>query len=184
MFTRNCPECKEEILYKYESTRNKAEVKKARCATCRNQRNLKPNCECETCGKQLYKRKSTTKNSKHIFCSYGCRNKFYTKDKFPELFTRLKRDRSSDQKRIRNKKQRAVEYKGGKCEICGYDQCIAALDFHHLNPEDKLYEVKELMTRRWELIQEEIDKCMLVCSNCHRELHHNERERKKLGNAL
>lgn len=66
MFTRKCPECKEEILYKYESTRNKAEVKKARCATCRNQRNLKPNCECETCGKQMYKRKSIKEIKTHL----------------------------------------------------------------------------------------------------------------------
>ena len=61
---------------------------------------------------------------------------------------------------------------------------IAALEFHHINPEDKIYDVKVLMTRRWELIKEEIDKCILLCSNCHRELHWNERQRKKLDNTL
>ena len=58
------------------------------------------------------------------------------------------------------------------------------MDFHHINPEDKIYDVKVLMTRRWELIKEEIDKCILLCSNCHRELHWNERQRKKLDNTL
>lgn len=182
MFTRNCPECKEEILYKYKSTRDKAETNQARCPSCRNQkRDIKTNCRCKTCGKDLYRRKSRLEKSKYIFCTTGCRNKFYTKEKFPELFTRLKRDRSSDQKRIRYKKEKAVEYKGGKCELCGYDRCIAAMDFHHINPEDKLYEVKTLLNRRWDLIVEEIKKCMLLCSNCHRELHWNER-RKKMGN--
>ncbi len=52
------------------------------------------------------------------------------------------------------------------------------MDFHHINPEDKIYAVKDLMVRRWELIQTEIDKCILLCSNCHREEHWNERNQK------
>ena len=94
-----------------------------------------------------------------------------------------KRNRSWDQKSVKNKKEKAVTYKGGKCEKCGYNKCIAALDFHHKNPEEKIYDVKSLMNRKWELIQEEIDKCILLCSNCHREEHWNER-RKKLADTL
>ena len=41
----------------------------------------------------------------------------------------------------RRLKKKLVEYKGGKCEICGYDKCIAALDFHHLNPNEKDYSI-------------------------------------------
>ena len=181
MFRRNCPKCNASIYYKHEHSKNKAETNKVRCASCRNQRNLKPNCECKICHKALYRRLS--KQKQNIFCSYGCRNKYYTKERHPELFQRIKRNRSSDQKRIRNKKERAVIYKGGKCKNCGYDKCIAALDFHHVNPEEKVYEVKYLMSRRWDLIKEEIDKCILLCANCHREEHWNER-RKKLDNTL
>lgn len=182
MFTRSCPQCKQDIYYKHEQSKDKAEINEARCASCRNQRNLKPNCTCKTCGKALYRRPS--KQKENIFCSTGCRNKHFTKERYPELFQRIKRDRSSDQKRIRYKKEKAVAYKGGKCEFCGYNKCLAAMDFHHINPEDKIYDVKVLMTRRWELIKEEIDKCILLCSNCHRELHWNERQRKKLDNTL
>jgi hypothetical protein len=54
---------------------------------------------------------------------------------------------------------------------------IAAMDFHHVNPDDKMFEVKDLMVRKWELIQSKIDKCILLCSNCHREEHWNERNK-------
>jgi hypothetical protein len=182
MFTRNCPQCNAIIDYKHEHSRNKAETHKSRCVSCRNQRNLKPNCECTTCKQSLYRRPSRQKEN--VFCSYGCRNKHYTKENYPELFTRIKRDRSSDQKRIKYKKEKAVAHKGGKCQKCGYDKCIAALDFHHINPEEKICGVKDLMIRRWDLIKEEIDKCVLLCSNCHRELHWSERQRKKLDNTL
>lgn len=181
MFTRNCPQCNSIIDYNYQHTRNKADQNNSRCASCRNQRNLKPNCECKVCKKELYRRPSRL-NKDNIFCSYGCRNRYFSGDKGKHK-SKSKRNRSWDQKSIKYKKERAVAYKGGKCERCGYDKCIAALDFHHINPNDKIYAVKDLMVRKWELIQEEIDKCILLCSNCHREEHWNER-RKKLADTL
>ncbi len=56
--------------------------------------------------------------------------------------------------------------------ICGYSKCPGALDFHHRDPKKKDFglAVKGL-TRSWEKIQKEIDKCVLVCANCHREIH-------------
>lgn len=72
-------------------------------------------------------------------------------------------------KRRRKVKQMAVEYKGGKCELCGYDRYVGALDFHHLR--DKEFSVsKSGNTYSWERVKAELDKCMLVCANCHREL--------------
>lgn len=69
-------------------------------------------------------------------------------------------------------KTMAVEYKGGCCEICGYNKSIAALEFHHLNAADKEYSIGDKgYTRSWENIKNEIDKCILVCANCHREIH-------------
>jgi hypothetical protein len=176
MFTRNCPKCNAIIDYNYEHTRDKAEKLKNRCASCRNQRNLKPNCECKVCHKELYRRPSKL-IQENIFCCYGCRNKYYSGDKGKHK-TKRKRDRSWDQKSIKYKKERAVAYKGGKCERCGYNKCIAAMDFHHINPDEKAYTIKNLMVRKWELIQTEIDKCILLCSNCHREQHWNERNQK------
>ena len=74
--------------------------------------------------------------------------------------------------RRRNKtKKLLVEYKGGKCEICGYDKCISALEFHHIAPGEKDFGVSDGLTRSLEKNKEEIDKCILVCANCHREIH-------------
>ena len=72
--------------------------------------------------------------------------------------------------RKRNK-ERAVEYKGGKCEKCGYDKCISALEFHHLDPKEKDFSPSGNMNMAWDKIKIEIDKCILVCANCHREIH-------------
>ena len=72
-------------------------------------------------------------------------------------------------------KEELVAYKGGKCEICGYDKCIAALDFHHINPEEKDFAISNSnIYKNIEALKQEVDKCMLVCANCHRELHYQQ----------
>lgn len=65
-----------------------------------------------------------------------------------------------------------VEYKGGKCEKCGYNKCVDALEFHHLDPNEKDFSVGG---KSWSLerLKKEVDKCILICANCHRELHSN-----------
>lgn len=69
-------------------------------------------------------------------------------------------------------KTKAVEYKGGKCEKCGYSKCIQALDFHHKNPTHKDFSISQTrLYYAWDKIKKELDKCLLVCSNCHREIH-------------
>lgn len=67
-------------------------------------------------------------------------------------------------------KLKMIQYKGGKCEICGYDKNIAALEFHHLNPEEKDFTISDTH-HSWESTQKELDKCICLCANCHRELH-------------
>ena len=66
---------------------------------------------------------------------------------------------------------KAVEYKGSKCSICNYNKCITALEFHHVDPSTKLFGISDGCTRKWETMKTELDKCILVCANCHRELH-------------
>jgi hypothetical protein len=71
-------------------------------------------------------------------------------------------------------KIQCLEYKGSKCSICGYDKCPAALDFHHKNPEDKLFNICKAKNKIFnDTIKKELDKCDLLCSNCHRELEYN-----------
>lgn len=72
-----------------------------------------------------------------------------------------------------NRKKQAVEYKGGKCEICGYAKYYGALDFHHQDPLEKEADWGKIRLWNWEKIKNELDKCICVCSNCHREIHGN-----------
>ena len=86
---------------------------------------------------------------------------------------RCKKCASEAVQRRRDKtKELLVEYKGGKCEICGYNKCIGALEFHHINPNEKEFGIGQKgYTRSIEKNKEEVDKCILVCANCHREIH-------------
>ncbi len=67
-------------------------------------------------------------------------------------------------------KLKLIEYKGGKCEICGYDRCVRALQFHHKNPETKDFSISG-KSHSFVKLKSEVDKCILVCSNCHSEIH-------------
>ena len=76
------------------------------------------------------------------------------------------------QKRRDKIKLLAIEYKGGKCIICNYNKCVQALEFHHLDPNEKEFGIAHKgITRSWEKTKIELDKCILLCSNCHREYH-------------
>ena len=74
------------------------------------------------------------------------------------------------------RKQLLVEYKGGKCQICGYNKCLKALHFHHRVPSEKLFELhtNSIKAKNWDLVLIEADKCDLVCSNCHAEIHNED----------
>ena len=76
----------------------------------------------------------------------------------------------------RKKKMFAVEQFGGKCQICGYNKCINALEFHHIDPATKEFSPSYVIfSRKWEEAFKELEKCILICANCHRENHFSER---------
>jgi hypothetical protein len=87
------------------------------------------------------------------FCSQQCKNKYYVA------------------KRRKQLKQNAVNYKGDKCMICGYDRCIEALVFHHIDENKGFGIASRGYTRSWFSVKEELDKCIMVCANCHAEIH-------------
>jgi transcription elongation factor Elf1 len=75
-------------------------------------------------------------------------------------------------KRRRRIKELVIEYKGGQCIVCGYNKSSAALELHHLDEANKKFGLSmNGMTRSWEKTKAEADKCILVCANCHREIH-------------
>jgi len=62
---------------------------------------------------------------------------------------------------------------GGKCSVCDYNKNFSALTFHHLNPEIKSFQLdlRSLSNRKQSAIDDEAKKCVLLCHNCHAELH-------------
>ena len=79
-----------------------------------------------------------------------------------------------------NQKKRGIERKiyfintlGGCCSKCGYNKNLAALEFHHIDPESKEFQIdiRRLSNTSMDKLQEEIHKCILLCANCHREEH-------------
>lgn len=64
----------------------------------------------------------------------------------------------------------AIAFLGGKCQVCGYDRCHEGLDFHHLDPTEKDFEISDRLTS-WTAILPELRKCALLCACCHREVH-------------
>ena len=74
--------------------------------------------------------------------------------------------------RRKRTKEMALEYLGGKCALCGYSRCKGALHFHHTIADDKGFGISEKgITRAWDKVKKELEKCVLVCANCHREIH-------------
>lgn len=84
-------------------------------------------------------------------------------------------ERNEYQRRRRDKrKDMLVEKFGDKCHDCGgtFHKCM--YDFHHKNPLEKKFEIAPALDRNWNTILEEVDKCVMLCSNCHRLRHYNE----------
>ena len=77
----------------------------------------------------------------------------------------------------KRKKIELVKYKGGHCERCGYDKCISALAFHHLDSNQKDFAISG-KSYSIEKLKKEVDKCIMVCANCHIEIHDEIKENK------
>ncbi len=74
-------------------------------------------------------------------------------------------------KRRQTLKVRAVKIMGGMCMLCGYKNHPGVFDFHHVDASTKLFGVSSGgFSRSWTSIYSEIQKCVLVCANCHREI--------------
>jgi len=77
----------------------------------------------------------------------------------------------------RKTKELFVKFKGNECQTCGYNKCLSALTFHHINKEEKLHDIGKISLRIEDIEQlsidltSELEKCELLCSNCHREKH-------------
>ena len=140
------------------------QAKSIKTATCKNcTDNI-----CLSCGKKFIIANKQGKRSTRAFC-YECLPESTTKEKGRYSYNKLHR-----QYIINLVKERY----GTKCNICGYDKCYSALDFHHLNKTKKQFDPAKIINsnKKVEDIYKELDKCILICSNCHREIHEKERK--------
>lgn len=75
-------------------------------------------------------------------------------------------------KRRKKIRLKAIDALGGKCIKCGYNKYSEVLEFHHRDPSQKEFSIsRKGYCRSWEKTNKEIQKCDLLCANCHRELH-------------
>lgn len=96
---------------------------------------------------------------------------------YPDIFIPKLID-NPPQKRRREKqskiKQECVDYLGKICKGCGYNKCNRALDFHHINPNEKDFVIGDKRESPFENLKSELKKCMLLCRNCHMEIHNKD----------
>ena len=155
----NCPKCGKEL--------DKSWQKKYCSRSCANSvansfsPKRKPEGSCRECKKVI--------STRFNYCSPECKKTFTERNR---NIARKRRSKAAGIAVIayrRRIKEKAVIYKGGKCQKCGYDKCIRALQFHHLLGKD--FSISDGGTKSWEIVKTEIDKCELVCANCHAEIH-------------
>jgi hypothetical protein len=134
-----------------------------------------PNTKCHICLVPIYR--IPCRLSDHNVCSYSCRNKYFSKERsFVWKGGDYKYNgRKLEKARRLDYKKRAMELFGNSCLLCGFTGCAASFDFHHLDPSKKESDMKSLSYRSWDKVEAELSKCVLLCSNCHREHHWKER---------
>ena len=78
--------------------------------------------------------------------------------------------------RLRNRKLELIKHLGGRCEVCGYNRCAWAFDFHHKDGNKENNVARIIHEGSKDKALKEAEKCILLCANCHRELHYKQRK--------
>lgn len=95
-----------------------------------------------------------------------------THKKYSECPKERERDKRKKKRRLEFLRAYIERYKlSHGCSICGYNKCAKALDFHHTDPSKKSYKPASLVQKTMTRFHIEISKCVLLCSNCHAEIH-------------
>lgn len=108
---------------------------------------------------------------------YSAKNKEKIKLRLKEYYQKNKEKYKNNPLYFRNYiKQKRLKVSNYKlnigCQICGYKKCSDALDFHHSSSDNKIIDVNRLRERKWEDFLSEAKKCIVVCRNCHAEIHY------------
>lgn len=106
--------------------------------------------------------------SKKIAAMIGCTEsavRFHINSHYRKTVTKKRVERRGKRKLM------LIQLLGGKCIVCGYNNCPEALDFHHTDPAKKEFRLSELLNSTNERVIAEAQKCVLLCCRCHREHH-------------
>ena len=110
------------------------------------------------------------KNTNSKFCSNECKckNHYWNNKKEHNANTYNRQKRVSKEKKLE-----LIKIFGSKCSICGYNKNYSSLVFHHKDGKSKKFhlDARSLANRKFEVILAEAKKCILLCHNCHNELH-------------
>jgi len=177
--------CSQSCSASYNNVRKKPKEYKKLCSRCGEEFIIKGhkkaaikvcgNCSWETCvvcGDPL----PEDRKKLHARTCYRCKKKSRN----------IPRDAKTKEKRnasLLRRKKKLVELNGGKCSICGYAKNLAALDFHHV--KEKTFNLNTAaFEKHWDTLLEEAKKCILVCANCHHEIHNKDFDEDKLKSLL
>lgn len=158
-----CKFCEKDISYKKDS---RAKFCSHSCAASFNNKGRSRNetRNCSECNEPI--------SSNRVICSPECYGKRRARFKEGPIEKREK-DTKRSRERRKEFKTKAILYLGGKCIKCDYAKSMNALEFHHRNPNEKEFSLSKALTGKWkwERLKAELDKCDLLCANCHREVH-------------
>ena len=165
-----CRKCKEQFSVNWKNPKT---------GITHNLCNRKFCMECSPFGLHNTKRSLLEKSKSKFECPQCNQTKeakdFYTRTDRPgnKAYSYCKACHNDNmKKRQKNVKQQCVDYKGGKCQICNYSTCVSALEFHHIcELEDKQFAIAQYKNQSFNTVRSELDKCVLSCANCHREIH-------------
>ena len=113
------------------------------------------------------------------FCSNNCKQKSHY-----QTVKEQTNSYHSQTKRGYRRKLLFIQHRGGECEKCGYNKNISSLDFHHKKDKSFQLDLRHLSNNSMKVLYEELCKCILLCSNCHRELHNPETNIENIYNIV
>ena len=121
-------------------------------------------------GEKIKQLRSQGKSYRQIQAEIKCSRSLISYYLNPEGKTKNSARKNKNRFRIKSEYRQRL---GAKCQICAYNKCQNALHFHHVNPSKKKFAISDSLRKKYtqQEIDDEINKCVLVCSNCHTEIH-------------
>jgi len=107
------------------------------------------------------------------------------KNKFKDYQGKMRSRCGSCNTKIRRYRTKlaAIKLLGGKCADCGWQGHQAAFQFHHINPSKKDFVIGNVANKKWEVVKKELDKCLLLCANCHAIRHSSKNDKLFIAEA-